>query len=78
METRVIQKHRSWRASGQGLVEFALVLPVLLLILVGLSEFARVFAIYSNLFNAAREGTRYAMVNGDDLTGILDAIADPS
>ena len=73
MEPRVIHKRKARRESGQGLVEFALVLPVLLLILVGLSEFARIFAIYSNLFNAAREGTRYGMVNAEDTSGILSA-----
>ncbi|HUT20020.1 MAG TPA: TadE family protein, partial [Anaerolineae bacterium] len=65
-----------WRRKlkpGQGLVEFALVIPLLLFILVGMAEFARIFAIYSNLFNAAREGTRYGMVYPTDTAGILNA-----
>ena len=67
----MIQKWECKRDFGQGLVEFALVLPVLLVTLVGLAEFGRIFAIYSNLFNAAREGTRYGMVNAADTAGIL-------
>ena len=51
------------RGRGQGMVEFAMVLPLLLLVFVGIAEFGRIFAIYSNLFNAAREATRYGFVN---------------
>ncbi|MFP4343991.1 MAG: TadE family protein, partial [Anaerolineales bacterium] len=58
------------RSRGQGLVEFALILPLLLLILLGIFEFGRAFFIYSNLFNAAREGTRYGMTNPRDYMGI--------
>jgi Flp pilus assembly protein TadG len=66
-------KWRLKRKSGQGLVEFALVLPLLLLLLLGMAEFARIFAIYSNLFNAAREGARYGIVYPTDTAGILYA-----
>jgi Flp pilus assembly protein TadG len=66
-------KWRSKRTLGQGLVEFALVLPLLLLLLLGMAEFARIFAIYSNLFNAAREGARYGIVYPSDAAGILYA-----
>jgi Flp pilus assembly protein TadG len=66
-------EHRRKRGRGQGLVEFALVFPLLLMVLVGIAEFGRIFAIYSNLFNAAREGTRYGVVNPRDLSGIFGA-----
>ncbi|MFQ5435684.1 MAG: TadE/TadG family type IV pilus assembly protein, partial [Anaerolineae bacterium] len=46
---------------GQGLVEFALVIPVLLLILWGLIEFSRIFQGYLTVQHAAREGARYAV-----------------
>jgi len=55
---------------GQGLVEFALILPVLLLVLVGIFEFARILFIYVNVSNAAREGARYGVVHPTDLGGI--------
>ncbi|HUM37637.1 MAG TPA: TadE/TadG family type IV pilus assembly protein, partial [Anaerolineae bacterium] len=43
-------KRSNRRPKGQGLVEFALILPLLLLILLGIFEFGRVLFIYSNLF----------------------------
>ena len=61
----------SSKKKGQGLVEFALILPVLLLLLMGIIEFAYVFASYSGLFNAAREGTRYGAVYGRDPGGAV-------
>ncbi len=61
------------RESGQGLVEFGLVLPALLLTLMGIADFGRLFAVYSNLFNAAREGARYGVVNPKNVAGITVA-----
>lgn len=58
------------RTKGQGLVEFALILPILLLVVVGTIEVARIFLIYVNVSNAAREASRYGMVNPTDTTGI--------
>ncbi|MBN1642890.1 MAG: pilus assembly protein [Anaerolineae bacterium] len=55
------------------MVEFALTIPLLLVILVGMAEFGRIFAIYTNLFNAAREGARYGIVYPTDVAGILSA-----
>ncbi len=55
---------------GQTMVEFALILPLLLFILFGLIEFGRLFFIYSNLFNAAREGSRYGITSPRDYNGI--------
>lgn len=48
--------------SGQAMVELALALPLLLLILVGIFEFARAYSIKQSLVNAAREGARLAAV----------------
>lgn len=47
---------------GQALVELALALPLLLLILVGIFEFARAYSIKQSIVNAAREGARTAVV----------------
>lgn len=44
--------------SGQELVEYALVLPLLLLITFGIIEFGLLFFQYSTIANAAREGAR--------------------
>jgi Flp pilus assembly protein TadG len=45
---------------GQSLVEFALALPVLLLILLGLADFGRAFFYTTMIANAARSGAEYA------------------
>jgi len=46
--------------SGQNLVEFALVVVMLLLLVVGIIEFGRVWNLYQILANASREGARLA------------------
>lgn len=57
---RLLQNNR-----GQAMVEFALVLPVLLLILGAIIEYGRVFNETLTVTAAAREGARAAAV-GDD------------
>jgi len=49
---------------GQSLVEFALMLPIILLIITGLFDAARAVWQENTLAYAAREGTRYAIVHG--------------
>ena len=50
--------------AGQSLVEFALILPVVLLIITGLFDVARATWQENTLAYASREGTRYAIVHG--------------
>ena len=50
--------------AGQSLIEFALVLPLILLIITGLFDVARATWQENTLAYAAREGTRYAIVHG--------------
>jgi Flp pilus assembly protein TadG len=50
---------------GQSIVEFALLLPVMLLIITGLFDVARAVWQENTLAYAAREGTRYLIVRGD-------------
>jgi Flp pilus assembly protein TadG len=47
---------------GQSSVEFALVLPLLLLVLFGIVEFARAFNAYNDLNQMAAAGARFAAV----------------
>ena len=47
---------------SQSLVEFSLVLPVLLLLALGIVDFAMGFKSYVELTNSTREGARYAIV----------------
>jgi Flp pilus assembly protein TadG len=50
---------------GQALVEFALVIPLLLLLMVGIMEFSRAWMTQNILTGAAREGARAAAVGGN-------------
>ncbi|ADX73884.1 TadE-like protein [Pseudarthrobacter phenanthrenivorans Sphe3] len=47
-------------------VEMAIVLPLLLLLLLGIIEFGRVFNVQVSLTQAAREGARYAAIHHDE------------
>jgi Flp pilus assembly protein TadG len=53
----------SRREDGQAVVEFALVLPLLLLILLGIVQFGSVFRDYIALTDATRVGARQASVS---------------
>ena len=48
---------------GQSMVEFALILPIFLLILCGIIDFGWMFYNQLALNNICREGARYAVVN---------------
>jgi Flp pilus assembly protein TadG len=50
---------------GAAMIEFALVLPILLLLVFGIIEFG--FALYNKevITNASREGARYGIIIGD-------------
>jgi Flp pilus assembly protein TadG len=54
--------------AGAAAVEFALVLPIILLILFGTIEFGRAWNVRQTLTDAAREGARVAAVNNGLVT----------
>jgi uncharacterized protein (UPF0333 family) len=54
------------RQEGQSMVEFALIIPVLLLIVIGIIEFGFMFGSYLSLTNASREAVRYVSLGGTD------------
>lgn len=47
---------------GQNIVEFALLLPLLMYILMGIIQFGFIFAAYLTLNNAVREGARWGSI----------------
>jgi Flp pilus assembly protein TadG len=55
-------RRRSRAEGGQALVEFAIVLPVLLLLLLGIVQFGTIFRDYIALTDATRVGARQASV----------------
>ena len=50
---------------GQSIVEFALILPIFLLVLISVFDLGHVVWANDNLSNAAREAARYAIVHGE-------------
>jgi Flp pilus assembly protein TadG len=64
------------KQKGQGLVEFALILPILLMVIVGTMEFGRIFLLFATVSNGAHEGARYGMVSPTDTAGIIDRVND--
>ena len=53
------------RSRGQSLVEFALVLPLFLLLVMAIMDLGLAVFSYNSITNAAREGARLAIVNQD-------------
>ena len=64
------------RTKGQELLEYALVLPLLLLLVVGIVDFGLVFFAYNSIANAAREGARAGVVPSATEDDIIDAVIE--
>ncbi len=64
--------------SGQSLVEFAIILPVLLIILSGVLDLGRLYYAYVAVTDAAAEGASYAAIDPQDGQGIHDRAQDAS
>ncbi len=72
-------KHRQNQFAGQSLVEFAFVLPILLLLMVAIIDFGILFYTQMTVLNAAWEGARAGAMIIDPITGdqeITGAIHD--
>jgi hypothetical protein len=61
---------------GQAVIEFALVLPLLLLVCFGITEFGRAWMTMNILTSAAREGVRLAAVTGPDTPAVEQRVRD--
>lgn len=62
---------------GQALVEFAIILPILILILMAIMEFGIMLNCYLTIHNSAREGARIAIIGATDAQ-IRDVIISTS
>ncbi len=62
-------------SSGQSLIEFALVLPMLLVLVFGIVEFGNAWRHYQLITNTAREGARVAVLPSST-TAIVDSVID--
>lgn len=64
IESKNMKRFRYSGNKGQAIAEFAIALPILLLILVGLFEVGRMVFIYSAVTNGSRNAVRYASAVG--------------
>ena len=68
-----VASKRPIRQKGQSLVEFALLLPVLLLVIFGLLDMGRAVYTYTVLAHAAHEGARQAVIVDNTNQAVVDA-----
>jgi hypothetical protein len=71
-----INRMRNERSNGQGIVEFALALPAMLLLIMGIIEFGRLAISYIAISSASREAARYGAAVGDFDSSILPPYED--
>lgn len=66
-------KNRKKGEKGQAMVEFALILPLLILLLCGILDFGWIFGNQLTLNNAVREAARNTSINFDETKAPSDA-----
>lgn len=59
---------------GQSLVEFALVVPILIMIVLGILEFGNLWLTMNTMSGAAREGVRIAAVTAPDVNQVENVV----
>ena len=68
--------HKNRLQRGQDLMEYALVLPIVLLILMSILDLGRVVYVFSSLHNSVRDGARYGIISPTDILGIEAVVRD--
>lgn len=71
----MIAQHLRKSSRGQSIIEFAIVLPVLLLLVMGVIDFGRVYFAYVSVTNGARNGAEHAS-HGVGAVADTDAIRE--
>jgi len=69
-----LERGRVRRTEGNELIEFALVLPLLILLLAGTVEFGRAFYTYNILTKSVRSAARYLSASQVSLSGDVSAV----
>ncbi len=70
------KRHHLPKTPAQAMVEFALVLPILLLLVYGVIEVGRLLFIYSSIVTSARSAARYAATTGLNDAGVTPRYQD--
>src|SRR4051812_2898863 len=84
MRGRLSSRRRMRDERGAALVEFAIVLPVLLLIIFGIIDFGSTYNDYQSLRSGVRDGTRDSVVGNYgnktscNLQGVTDSATSPA
>lgn len=79
MSLRRSRKAGQARSRGQSLVEFAIVLPIIIVVVLGLFDLGRAVFSYNTLAQAARQANRTAIVDQDsDRVKAMAVAAAPS
>lgn len=71
--TRGFRQSFDSRDGGAAVLEFALIVPLMLIMLVGIIEFGRAYSVVISLQGAVREGAR-SLALGEDSTTVADVI----
>ncbi len=71
----MFRKHKN-KERGQSMLEFALTLPVLLIVLAGLLDLGRLYFAYVAVTDAAGEGASYAAIHPDNTAEIVARAQD--
>ena len=70
-------RRKHWRTQkGAELIEFALVMPLLLLLVLGIVDFGFLFQRFEVVTNAAREGARLAVLPGYSTSDVQTRVND--
>lgn len=75
-ETNSNQSKTGQKQRGQGVLEFALTLPITLLFILGIVEFGRLMITYTAISSASREAARYGAAVGNDGDGTIVKFED--
>src|SRR6186713_1829831 len=67
-------KHLRNKRRGAAAVEFAIVLPVFVILVFGMIEYGRMVMVQQVITNASREGARSAVLDGATTTSVQSAV----
>jgi hypothetical protein len=74
LQKRATRRRRLASVSGQSIVEMAIAMPILLGLVIGIFEFGRAWNVRQVTTNAAREGSRLAVISGANPDTVLAQI----